>query len=120
MKKTIATVAILAALIAGAVGAASTATATPAKTKACSGCHHSATAVKVTVTLVSKTATKAKYKVVVSGGKGKAAWAVQRAGKNLAHKLAATGTFTVKRHRTYKVWGVKKGTGSRSKTLAVK
>jgi len=120
MKKALATTAVLIALVAGVAGAATSATATPTKKTACSGCHKTASAVKVTVTKKSQTSKKATYSVKVTGGSGTAAWAVLASGKNLTHKKASTGTFSVTRGKTYKVWAVKKGTGSTSKKLVVK
>jgi hypothetical protein len=120
MKKAIATTALILALVGGVIGATSTATAHPSKTKSCSSCHKSTTATTITLTKVSQTSTKATYKIKITGGTGKAGWAVLRSSSNLAHKSATTGTFTVKRGRTYKVWAVKTGKGSRYKTLTVK
>jgi len=119
MKKALATTVVLIALVAGVIGIASTATATPKKTSSCSGCHGSSSKVKLTVTQKSQTATTTTYSVKVTGGSGKAGWAVLASGKNLKHKTASTGTFTVNRGATYKVWAVKKGTGAKSKKLVV-
>lgn len=100
--------------------AVSTASATPGKTKACSSCHSVKTAVKVSVTRVSSTATTVTYKVHVYGGSGQTAWAVLWSGKNLAHRSASTGTFKIKKGRTFKVWGVMRRTGSRYVTKLAK
>jgi hypothetical protein len=99
---------------------ATTAGATPGRTTACSNCHHASTTVKLSVTKISSTATTVTYKVTVTGGRGTAAWAVLAGGKNLAHKIASTGTFKVAKGKTIKVYGVKKGTGSRVKTITAK
>jgi hypothetical protein len=109
MKKSLAVVLAVAALVASAIGFAGTATATPSKTKACSGCHGASSAVVVTV-----------KKKSTSGGKGGAAWAVLKGGKNLAHGYGATGTFKLKKGQTVNVWGRKTGSGANYKTLVVK
>ena len=111
-----ASIALAGLLFAGAT----TASATPTRTTACSNCHHASTAVKIAVTKLSSTATTVTYRVTVTGGKGTAAWAVLSGGKNLAHRLASTGTFKVAKGRTIRVYGIKKGTGSARKTLTVK
>jgi len=111
-----ASVALAGVLFAGAA----TAGATPGRTTACSNCHHASTTVKLTVTKVSSTSTTVTYKVSVTGGKGTAAWAVLSGGKNLAHRTVSTGTFKVTKGKTIKVYGVKKGTGSRVKTITAK
>ena len=120
MKKTLmfamATVALLGLLIA----TATTASATPGKTIACTNCHARRTSVIVKVTKVSTTATTVTYKVAVTGGKGQAGWAVLSNGKNLAHRTASTGTFKVAKGKSIKVWAVKKGTGSNYKALIAK
>lgn len=120
MKKAAIIAAVALALVVLVASVAPSAMAVPTKTKACSGCHRLTTAVKVTVTKVSSTTKTVKYKVAVTGGKGAAGWAVLGSGKNLARRLAATGTFTVAKGRVIKVWGVKKGTGSRYKALTAK
>jgi hypothetical protein len=120
MKKTL-MIAIATMALAGLLLAtATTATATPGRATACSNCHSTRAAVHLKVTRVSSTATTVTYKVAVTGGSGKAAWAVLSGGKNLAHKTASTGTFKVAKKKTIKVFGVKKGTGSTNKTIAVK
>jgi len=121
MRKTVATLALIAVLAAGVVGAASSATAAPTKKKSCSTCHKTAAAVKVTVTRVASldTSDTATYKIKVTGGKGIAAWAVLQGTTNVAHKTSKTGTVTLTKGQTYKVWAVKKGSGSKSKTIAV-
>jgi hypothetical protein len=109
----LATVALSALLLVGATNAV----ATPGKATACSKCHHASAAVRLAVTRVSSTATTVTYRVSVTGGKGAAAWAVLSGGKNLARRSASTGTFMVAKGKTIKVYGVKKGTGSRVKTI---
>ncbi len=96
------------------------ASATPVKTTACSKCHHLRSAVKVSVTKASSTSTTVTYKVKVSGGKGIAAWAVLSGGKNLKHRTASTGTFTVAKGKAIKIYGVKKRTGSAVRSLTVR
>jgi hypothetical protein len=120
MKKTIATTALILALVAGATGVAATASAHPSKTKPCSACHHTSTAVKITVSKVSATATTVKYKVSVTGGKGSTGWAVLAGASNVARKSASTGVFTVKKGKTYKIWAVKTGSGANSKSMVAK
>jgi hypothetical protein len=117
MKKTL-TIAIATMALAGLLLAtATTATATPGKSTPCSTCHKISTSVHVKVTRSSSTASTVTYKVAVTGGSGKAAWAVFSGGKNIAHKTASTGTFKVAKGTAVKVFGVKKGTGSRTKTF---
>ena len=99
---------------------ATTATATPGKSSACSNCHSAKAAVHLKVTKASSTSKTVTYKVSITGGSGKAAWAVISGGKNIAHKTASTGTFKVAKGKSIKVFGVKKGTGSASKAITVK
>jgi hypothetical protein len=120
MKKTLAASILILAIVVGVFGVASTATATPGKSKSCSVCHHKRTAVKITLTRSSSTSTTVTYKIKVTGGKGRAGWAVFQGAKNIKHKTASTGMFTLAKGKTYKVWAVKKSTGSRSKVLLVK
>ncbi len=101
------------------LAAATTAGATPGRTAACSKCHRASTAVKLAVTKVSSTATTVTYRVSVTGGKGVAAWAVLAGGKNLKHRTASTGTFTVAKGKAIRVFGVKKGTGSAARSFTV-
>ena len=112
------TIGIASIMLAGLLFAgATTASATPGRTTACSNCHHLSSTVHLTVTKVSSTATTVTYKVSVTGGKGTAAWGVLAGGRDLAHRTASTGTFKVAKGKTFKVYGVKKGTGSARKTL---
>lgn len=120
MRKTLTTIALIAALVAGVGGVAASATATPGKTKSCSNCHDASSAVKITLTKKSSTSTKVTYKIKVTGGSGAAGWAVLKGSTNVKHATSSTGTFTVRKGRTYKVWAVKKGTGSVSKTISPK
>jgi hypothetical protein len=119
MKKMLMTGALLVALVGGAIGAASSASALPTKTKKCSVCHAAKAAVKIKLTASAQTTDTATYKITVSGGKGVAGWAVFSGTKNIKRKKASSGTFTVARGATYKVYAVKKGTGSKVKTLVV-
>jgi hypothetical protein len=117
MRKTL-TIAMAALALTGLLLAgATTASATPGKAAACSNCHKRKTAVHVSVKPISNTATTVTYKVRVTGGSGKAAWAAFSGGSNIAHRNASTGTFTVAKGTAIKVYGVKKKTGSRTKTL---
>ena len=119
MRKTL-MIAIATMALAGLLLAtATTATATPGKSTVCSGCHKNSTSVHIKVTRSSSTASTVTYKVAVTGGSGRAAWAVFSGGKNIAHKTSSTGTFKVAKGKSIKVFGVKKGTGSRAKTLKV-
>lgn len=120
MKKAAIIAVVALSLVALLATVAPSAMAFPTKKSSCSGCHGSSSAVKVTVTRVSSTTKNVKYKVKVSGGKGTAAWAVLYGGKNLARKKAATGTFTVAKGKTVKVWGVKTGSGAHVKSLKAK
>jgi hypothetical protein len=98
----------------------SAAVATPSKSTSCSGCHGRNTAVKISVTRVSRTSTTVKYSVKVTGGSGTAAWAVLSGGKNIARRTASTGTFKVAKGKIIKVWAVKKNTGANYKSLTAK
>jgi hypothetical protein len=118
MNKKLIAIAVIAALTLGIVGLASTATAKPTKTISCSNCHKKTTKVKISVSRTSETSTTATYSIKVTGGSGKAGWAVLQSGTNLKHKTASTGSFTLNKGATYKVWAVKKGTGSRVKSLS--
>jgi hypothetical protein len=120
LNKKIAVMVLILALAAAVAGVASTANAFPTKTKACSGCHGSSSAVKITLTRASATSTTVTYKIKVTGGKGTAAWAVLQGAKNVKHKTASTGSFTLKKGVAYKVWAVKKGSGARYKALTAK
>ena len=75
---------------------------------------------KITLTRVSSTATTVTYKIKVTGGKGQAGWALFRGKSNVKHRTASTGTFKVTKGKTYRVWAVKKGTGSRYRKLIAK
>jgi hypothetical protein len=119
LRKSIASVFVIVALVGSVVGFASTATAHPTKKSACSGCHHSSSAVRITITKKSSTSTKVTYAVKVTGGKGTAGWAVLSGGKNLARKRSSSGTFTVAKGRTVKVWAVKTGSGATCRSLVV-
>jgi hypothetical protein len=118
-KSAIVALAVIAVAAILAVGA-TTASAFPTKTKACTVCHARSTAVKVAVTKVSATATVVTYRVKVTGGSGATGWAVLFGSKNLAHKTASTGTFKVAKGRAIKVWAVKFGSGSNYKALTAK
>lgn len=120
MKKAL-TLAVAGAALTGLlVAGATTASATPGHTTACSGCHGSSTAVKVSVKKVSSTSKTVTYSVKISGGSGAAGWAVLSGGKNLAHATASTGTFKVPVGKSIKVWGVKKSSGANYASLTVK
>jgi|GEM_PF-2595025 len=119
MKK-LATTFVLLAIVGTVLGFASSAQAFPTKTAACSQCHGKSTAVKITITKISQTSRTAKYSVKVTGGRGAAGWAVKYGARNLARRTASTGTFTVARGKTYRVWAVKKSSGANYKTLVVK
>jgi len=121
MKKLAATFVLL-ALVGTVLGFASSAQAFPTKTAACSQsqCHGRSTAVKITITKISQTSRTAKYSIKVTGGRGVAGWAVKYGARNLARRTASTGTFTVARGKTYKVWAVKLSSGANYKTLIVK
>jgi hypothetical protein len=110
---TMAALALTGLLLAGVT----TASASPGKAAACSSCHKRKAAVRISVKPIASSATTVTYKVRVSGGSGKAAWAVLSGGSNIAHRNASTGTFTVAKGTAIKVYGVKKKTGSRTKTL---
>lgn len=120
MKRTLILAVAAAALVGVVLGTASPAAATPGKTKACSNCHAIRSSVKVAVTRVSGTSTTVTYKVSVTGGRGQAGWAVLAGGKNLARRTASTGTFKIAKGKTFRVWGVKKGTGSNYRALTAK
>jgi hypothetical protein len=111
----VATMALTGVLLAGATSAV----ATPTKKISCSKCHAPSTAVVLTVTPVKNAATTVTYKIKITGGKGRAAWAVLSGGKNLAHAFSASGTFKAKKGTVITVWAVKKGTGSADTTITV-
>jgi hypothetical protein len=120
MKKTLMTALLAAALVASVVGFAGTAAAHPTKTKACSSCHGSSSAVTITVKKKSSTAKKVTYTVKVSGGSGSTGWGVLAGGKNLAHKSSTSGTFSIAKGKKVKVWAVKTGSGAKAKTITAK
>lgn len=121
MKRLI-TIAATTFALAGALIAATAApaVAAPTKTIACSGCHAASSAVKVAVTRASATAKTVTYRVRVTGGSGAAGWAVLSGGRNLTHRLSATGTFTVAKGRSIRVWGVRPQAGSASRALVAR
>lgn len=120
MKKLVATSLLVIALVAGVAGAVTSATAYPTKTKSCSVCHGSTTATTISITRKSATSKTVTYAVKVTGGKGKAGWAVLAGTTNLARRAYYTGTFTIAKGKTVRVWGVKTGTGARYRTLTAK
>jgi len=120
VKRTIATIAVIAALAAGVIGVASSATAHPYKTVACTNCHRASSAVVITLTRSSSTTTTVTYKIKVTGGSGSPGWALFRGTHNLKHRSLSTGVFTVTKGKTYKVWAVKTGSGARYRTLIAK
>ena len=119
MKKVIMIGALVVALVGGAAGAVTSASAFPTKNKPCSTCHGSSSAVKIKLTPSATTTTTATYRIKVTGGSGKAGWAVFSGAANIRHKISSTGTFTVTRGLTYTVRAVKKGSGAAEKTLVV-
>ena len=119
MKKSAITLLLVLALSLGVFGSVSNAVAFPTKTRACSNCHATRSTVKITLTRLSLTKTTAKYSIKVSGGSGVAGWALFSGSTNIARRTSSTGTFTITRGRTYKVWAVKSNTGSRSMSLLV-
>ena len=120
MKKTITALVLIAALTIGIVAMASSATAFPTKKKSCSACHGTSGAVKITLTRSSATSTTVTYKIKVTGGNGRAGWAVLKGATNMQRKTASTGSFTIKKGTAYKVWAVKSGSGAKSKGLTAK
>ena len=120
MKKVLTTAVAAVALAGLLLVGATTASATPGKTSACTKCHHLSSAVKLSVTKSSSTSTSVTYKVKITGGSGTTAWAVLSGGKNLKHRTAATGTFTVAKGKAIKVYAIKKSTGSAVKSLTAK
>jgi flagellar basal body-associated protein FliL len=116
-KKTLVATLLVLAIVVGMVGAATSATAFPSKSKSCSKCHKATTKVKIALTPASETTTTVTYTVKITGGKGTAGWALFQGAKNVKHKTASTGTFTATKGQTYKIWAVKKRSGSRYKTI---
>lgn len=108
------------ALVAFAIVAAgaTTASAHPTYTSACSGCHGSSTAVKVTVTQTANNGTNATYHVSVTGGSGSVGWAVLEGATSRAHASNGSSAFTVPVGHTYRVWGVWTNDGANSIALA--
>jgi len=76
--------------------------------------------VKITLTRASSTTTTVTYNIKITGGSGTAGWALMRGTTNVKHRTASTGKFTVTKGKTYKVWAVKKRSGSRYKTITPK
>ena len=93
-------------------GAASGAYAHPTYAQACSGCHGSSTAVRITAWQTANTGTSATYRISITGGSGQAGWAVLEGGVNRTHAGNALSSFTVPVGHTYEVWGVKTSTGA--------
>jgi hypothetical protein len=120
MKKAAITTMVVVALTAALFGGASHATAVPTKQKACSSCHKTSSAVTVALTRKAATSSAVTYSVKIKGGKGATGWAVLSGGRNIAHGRATSGTFTVGNGHTFKVWAVKKGTGSTSRAATAK
>ena len=120
MKRTLILAVVAASLVAVALGTATTASATPNKTIACTGCHAARTTVKVGIAKVSSTASTVTYKVAITGGSGQAGWTVLSGGKNLAHRTASTGTFKIAKGKKFRLWGVKKGTGTNYRTITAR
>lgn len=120
MKKYLTVTILSVALVAGLAAAATSATAFPTKRTSCSACHGSTRAITITLTRKSSTAKTVTYAVKVTGGKGKAGWAVLAGRTNLARRTSYTGTFTIAKGRTVRVWGIKTGTGARYRTLTAK
>ncbi len=120
MKRSFTAALVVLAIVAGAIGAASTASAAPTKKKSCSTCHKSTKVVKINLTRASETTTTVTYNITITGGKGTAGWAVFKGTTNVKRKTASTGTFATTKGKTYKVWAVKKSSGSRYKTISPK
>lgn len=119
MKRPVVALIVAAALVSALLGTASGAVAGPSKKKACSSCHDTSSAVRITLTKKSKTPTTRTYSLTVTGGKGKAGWAVFYNGKNMKHKTSSKGAITLKRGKTYKIRAVKEASGARTKTFTV-
>jgi len=119
MKRSLVALVVATALVAAMLGTASGAVAGPSKKKTCSSCHGTSSAVKITLTKKSKTSTTRTYYLKVTGGKGKAGWAVFYNGKNIKHKTSSKGTIKLKRGKTYKIRAVKADSGARTKTFKV-
>lgn len=121
MKNRTATTALLVvALVTGLFGAVGAASANTWRPKTCTQCHKKTTKVTITVTPSAADTTTATYALKLKGGKGKAGWSVFSGAKIVARGSATTGKFTIPRGASYKVWAVRKSTGARSKTIAVK
>ncbi len=118
MKKKLVLLVVVAALTLGLVGVSTNAMAKPRKTSSCSNCHKKTTKVKISLSRTGETSTTVTYSIKVTGGSGTAGWAVLRNGANLKYRTSSTGTFTVDKGATYKVWAVKKKTGSRVKSIS--
>jgi len=119
MKKTALALVVAIALAGGLFGTVSGAAAKPTKSKSCVTCHGSSSAVKISLTKKSSTAKTRKYAIKITGGKGKAGWAVFLGSKNIARKTSSTGTVTLKRGKTYKIRAVKDDSGAKTKTFKV-
>jgi hypothetical protein len=119
MKKVLVSLVVIAALTGALFGSVGGAVAKPSKSKSCASCHGTSSAVKIKLTKKSSTSTKRTYTLKITGGKGKAGWAVFSGGKNIKHKTSSKGTITLKRGKTYKIRAVKTGSGTRTKTFTV-
>jgi carboxypeptidase family protein len=89
-------------------GFATTASATPGKTSACTSCH-GGSGVTVSATSLSNNGTTAQYRIAISGGSGVKAYQVLSGSTSVAKATAASGVVTVPVGKTYTVWGVAGG-----------
>jgi hypothetical protein len=117
--RTATTALVIVAMVMGLFGAVGAASANTWRAAACTKCHKKTTKVSIVVTPSSTDTDTATYTLALKGGKGKAGWTVFADGKIVARGRATTGTVTLQRGATYKVWGVRKSTGARSKALVV-
>jgi len=88
--------------------------ATPAKNSPCSNCHRINTSVHIKVV---KLIAPNKYRATLTGGSGTAAIAGFHGSTKVFSKKATVYTFKTHKGWTYKIYGVKSKTGSRTKTF---
>lgn len=117
MKRLIVTASVLAVMAASMLGGAGTAVAHPNKTVACKNCHGTYSAQKISATLVRKTGNSRIYKISTPRA---TAWAVLLGAKNVKHGYGSSGSVTLVKGKTYKLWAVNINRGANVRTLVVK
>jgi hypothetical protein len=117
--KTRLTLAVAALAAFGAVlGFATTAYAHPTQTVACTGCHGTASVIKLAAVQTANDGTNATYQITITGGSGSEGYAVLSGSTNVAHASASSGSVTVPDGKTYTVWGVDVKDGAKSVSIS--